>query len=1581
MAETISGGPFGLRPARFVVLLVLLVSGTLVEGQGRRCPAKCLCFRTTVRCMFLQLDAIPEVPRETTILDLRFNKIKSIPPNTFQDLSHLHTLLLNNNHIVRLQNGSFNGLSELRYLYLYKNRIRVIEKQVFQGLDKLEQLYLHFNDLATFEADTFSNIPSLERLFLHNNRLQRVPKGAFRNLHSLRRLRLDSNALVCDCQLMWLAQMVKEKQHRTQVAATCQFPVPLQGKSLTSLTDSEFQCRGTPLITEGPADIDVRFGGTAYFTCKVEGDPQPEVVWFHNNEVIDDKDRYSILTDGTLMIENTQGDDVGFYECMASNPAGEVRSRKAKMAPEDEADIVRDEEDPRIEISDEIDDVGELEPVFHAPEPETETRTLVDEPSVHFEEPAEVPIETAREEGPSKPRLLRLPSNVNVTEGSPVEIECEAIGTPKPHISWTKGGDFVVEGPRIQVSSRGTFSISSAERQDAGIYRCTAANHLGRVSAVATLRVLVRPTITMEPHDQYTSPGSSIVFSCQADGAPTPLISWYKDGQLLVPSGRLTISVGGISLGVQHVKGSDEGEYICRAHNSAGHVEATATLYVRDKVAPVIRKEPRDESAVSGQEVVKMPCKADGRPKPFIIWRKDGHILENGDKHRIEAEGSLYVYNITEDDAGIYECSAENHVGFDTARARLTVEAEPQTHIGDEFLQSSFSEAHEQVDRAVNDTISQLFQRDRNSSPNPHELLRIFRFPSGEGREIARAAEKIEQTLRIVKTHVESGMVFNLTSYNYQDLLSPEKLILLTNLSGCLSHRRTVHCYDMCFHNKYRTIDGTCNNLRNPLWGSSLTGFRRILPPIYENGFNTPIGWSKTKRYHGFFKPSARLVSTRIISTEEVSPDHHCTHMLMQWGQFLDHDLDHALPSISSESFHDGVSCQRSCDYAPPCFPIEIPPDDPRIRHHRCMEFTRSSGICGSGMTSVFFNTVLPREQINQLTSYLDGSQVYGSSAGEMRLLRNLTNNIGDLRTGILMSSGKPLMPFSDGAPVDCRRDLSESAIDCFVAGDIRANEQSGLTAMHTVWFREHNRVAQAMRELNPHWDGDTVFHEARKVVGAEMQHITYAHWLKHILGPQGMEMLGEYKGYDPSINPTISNVFGTAAYRFGHSLINPILHRLNATFQPIAEGHLPLHKAFFSPWRIVQEGGIDPLLRGLFATPAKLKIPGQFLNTELTEKLFRAAHEVALDLASLNIQRGRDHALPGYTEWRQVCNLSVPEDFDELAEDITSPEIREKLKQLYGHPGNVDVWVGGLLEDRLEGARVGPTFLCLLVEQFRKLRDGDRFWYENPSVFTTEQLAQIRQITLGRVLCDNGDEINDVTPDVFILPREQTPAFIPCSDVPIVDLRMWKECCADCRNSGNFHRLSDPGVRFRRQTDYTHVEDREHELMGIDGDEQIIFPEYSSPRTFKYNPRNSSVTSESSYQHSYSFEGLLSEDSSNESEDEEIIVDDFGTYEQDMTEQRIEGIEVLVEQLSKTVMELNKKVDTLEKMCGGHIRKKRICKDEDGRERRQREIWKKDLCTSCRCRRGKVRCRVLTCPRLTCINPVVPEGECCAKC
>ncbi len=222
---------------------------------------------------------------------------------------------------------------------------------------------------------------------------------------------------------------------------------------------------------------------------------------------------------------------------------------------------------------------------------------------------------------------------------------------------------------------------------------------------------------------------------------------------------------------------------------------------------------------------------------------------------------------------------------------------------------------------------------------------------------------------------------------------------------------------------------------------------------------------------------------------------------------------------------------------------------------------------------------------------------------------------------------------------------------------------------MHTIWMREHNRIASEFLRLNQHWDGNTIFHETRKLVAAQLQHITYEHWLPKILGQEGMGLIGKYKGYDPNVDASIVNSFAAAAFRFGHGLVNPTIFRLNETMQPIPQGDLPLHMAFFAPFRIVEEGGIDPVLRGMYGVPAKKLQAGEYLNEELTEKLFKLAHEVALDLASLNIQRGRDHGLPSYNDYREYCGLPRAERWEHLSKEMPMPTVRRRLREIYGHP------------------------------------------------------------------------------------------------------------------------------------------------------------------------------------------------------------------------------------------------------------------------------------------------------------------------
>jgi len=245
----------------------------------------------------------------------------------------------------------------------------------------------------------------------------------------------------------------------------------------------------------------------------------------------------------------------------------------------------------------------------------------------------------------------------------------------------------------------------------------------------------------------------------------------------------------------------------------------------------------------------------------------------------------------------------------------------------------------------------------------------------------------------------------------------------------------------------------------------------------------------------------------------------------------------------------------------------------------------------------------------------------------------------------------------------------------CSAAGDIRVNEQPGLTSMHTAFLREHNRIARGLSRINPSWDDDRVFYETRKIVGALMQKITYGEDLPHVLGPAAMTRFhltltqsGFFSGYDPNVNPTISNVFATAAYRFGHSLVNNFFNRFDPDFTQGSTCPIQLAFAFFNPSHIFDnaQGGPDSILRGLTAQPHQDF--DRFMVSGLTKRLFAvpAGSDKGLDLAALNIQRGRDHGLPGYNAWRVLCGLPKANSFDELAFEIPDCFTRKRLENLY---------------------------------------------------------------------------------------------------------------------------------------------------------------------------------------------------------------------------------------------------------------------------------------------------------------------------
>ena len=330
-------------------------------------------------------------------------------------------------------------------------------------------------------------------------------------------------------------------------------------------------------------------------------------------------------------------------------------------------------------------------------------------------------------------------------------------------------------------------------------------------------------------------------------------------------------------------------------------------------------------------------------------------------------------------------------------------------------------------------------------------------------------------------------------------------------------------------------------------------------------------------------------------------------------------------------------------------------------------------------------------------------------------------------------------------------------------------NEQTALTVFHTVFVREHNRIARELKRLNKRMDDDTVFKLTREIVAAEIQKITYFDYLPIILGHRFFdEIIKSYEdggGYDPRIDPTVPNGFAAAAYRYGHSQIRPVLDRLSESYQDISAGPLGLLDAFFNPSQYAIGGGTDPILRGLISKPVR-RID-EFVNSILTTQLFGS-----FDLATLNIQRGRDHGIPPYMVYKKWATRFCGE-----TSDFRNELTYIRLLQTYGSLDTVDLWVGGLAEEPVPGGLVGATFACIFANTFGALRNGDRFYFENvrsdsnpDAFFTATQRNEIRKSSLSHIICDNSDNIHEIQLNAFRLNRRR----VQCSRIPSMDLSVF---------------------------------------------------------------------------------------------------------------------------------------------------------------------------------------------------------------
>lgn len=415
-------------------------------------------------------------------------------------------------------------------------------------------------------------------------------------------------------------------------------------------------------------------------------------------------------------------------------------------------------------------------------------------------------------------------------------------------------------------------------------------------------------------------------------------------------------------------------------------------------------------------------------------------------------------------------------------------------------------------------------------------------------------------------------------------------------------------------------------------------------------------------------RPNARVISNAICSEGVPKRNRRkMSELVTFFGQFLDHNI-------------------AKTDKKGEKMPIEVPENDPVFKGGT-IPFSRTKKV----------NTKRGFAAVNMLPSFVDAAGVYGADKKTAHFLR-------------LFKKGKLKM--------DKHHYLIQNQKGLYLSGDVRVNENPALIAFHTLFMREHNRLCDEILASFPWWHDERVYQTARKIVSAEMQSITYYEFIPAVLG----RFVSLYRGYRPWVDPTLSDEFSAVAYRVGHTLINPTLTYMDARKKRRQQ---KLRDAFFNPKAFAREG-MDDIFRGAMFTKAAevdVEITDEVRNFLLTSP----GAEMRLDLASLNIQRGRDHGVPSYNRMRRLYGLRPVKHFYEITRNHL---LAKQLYKVYGGDVNkIDAWVGGLAEDHQWPGSLGPLFTRAWLKEFASLRDGDRFYFERWGYFKWNELRKIRSV------------------------------------------------------------------------------------------------------------------------------------------------------------------------------------------------------------------------------------------------------------
>ncbi len=538
-------------------------------------------------------------------------------------------------------------------------------------------------------------------------------------------------------------------------------------------------------------------------------------------------------------------------------------------------------------------------------------------------------------------------------------------------------------------------------------------------------------------------------------------------------------------------------------------------------------------------------------------------------------------------------------------------------------------------------------------------------------------------------------------------------------------------------HGLDRLFDGSYNHLSEEERGSAGEPLIRInYLTEYLNTNGDMIGDAQRK--------NPRLISNGLSAQSASIPSaRHLSDYIAAWGQFLDHDM-----SLSTTSAGAGVNGSA---------PIAVGPGDPLGPNP--IAFTRSN-----------FVTIGEREQVNEVSAWIDGSQVYGSSSARAAALRTGGGSGAKLQT-----SANNLLPYNTGGLANQNQGPTP-ANQLFLAGDIRANENLMLTSLQTVFMREHNRVIDRIAATQPGLSADQQYYLARKIVGAELQAITYNEFLPTLLGPNAPS--AQSYSYQPNVDGSITNSFAHAAFRFGHSTLNTNMLLVNNS--GAVTGSLAFNQAHFAPNQITNNPGmIDQVLMGASLQTSQ-EVDLQLVDS-IRNVMFGPPGAGGTDLAAVDIQRGRDHGLPDYNNLRVSYGLSSLTNINQITANVA---LRQAISAtLATNINNIDAFVGILAEDHLAESSMGALGTAIIKNQFERSRDGDRFFYlgnvnglYQNGVLRPEiaAIVNLNTVTLSDVIMANTG-LTNLAEDVFIAPQTVAGDFNHDGFVNSLDLNAWR--------------------------------------------------------------------------------------------------------------------------------------------------------------------------------------------------------------